>query len=132
MSATARQVVASTAQLRWDDVDDVVRKVTTIIEDAGCRWRFLRIDRVVADLSSDATTPRHALHESMRLTLRSLIRAIVIRLAIAKIAASADHIRQVEFRPGYEHNTSFHRDFSRCLGMSPSEFRVLPTPRAKH
>lgn len=127
MSAAAKQVIASAARLRWEDVDDNVRQVVTVIECARHRWRSLRIDRVAADMNTDAASLRQALHEPMRLTFRSLVRAIVIRRAIVELAASGDHIRQVVYRLGYEHHTSFDRDFHRFLAMSPSEFRVLVT-----
>lgn len=127
VSPAARQLIASAAHLRWEDVDDKVRQVATIIEGVGHRWRSLRIDRVAADLDTDAASLRQALHEPMRLTFRSLVRAVVIRRSIAELAVSGDHIRQVAYRLGWEHHSSFDRDFIQHLAISPSEFRVLLT-----
>ena len=127
LSAAARQLIASAAQLRWEDVDDKVRQLANVIEGAGDRWRFLRIDTVAADLDTDAASLRQALHEPMRLTFRLLIRAIVIRRAIAEFAVSGDHIQQVAYRLGYDRDTSFNRDFKLHLGMSPRAFRALLT-----
>lgn len=125
MSAAAKQVIASAAQLRWEDVDDKVRQATAIVEGAGNRWRFLRIDRVAADL--DTASLRLALQRPLGLTFRTLIQAIVVRRAIAGLAVNGDHVRQVAYGLGYDRVTSFNRDFKQHLGMSPSEYRVLLT-----
>jgi AraC-like DNA-binding protein len=125
LSPAARQLIGSAAQLRWEDVGDLVRRVVTTIEGAGNRWRFLRRDSVAADSGTDAATLRRVLHDSMGLTFQSLIRAIVFRRAIGGLAASEDDIRQVAYGLGYEHRTSFNRDFKEHFGMSPSELRAL-------
>ena len=127
LSPAANELLASVAHLRWADVDDNVRRTATIIEGAAQRWRSLSVDRVAADLNTSAASLRRALHEPMRLTFRLLIRAIVIRRAIAELADSPDHIRQVAYRLGYDRETSFNRDFKHQIGMSPTEFRVLLT-----
>lgn len=128
LSPAASQLIASAAQLGWEDVDDLVRRVVTTIEGAGDRWRFLRLDPVATDLGAKAATLQHALQRLMGLTFRTLIRAIVLRRATVELAANGDDIRQVAYRIGYDRDTSFNRDFQRHLRMSPNEFRAFLTP----
>jgi CheY-like chemotaxis protein len=124
-TVASRRALTSLACLCWEDVDTRVAQAVWATEAAGSQWRSLRADRVATAIGTDASTLWRILQRSLGLSFGGLMRTVVMRRAVADLAANEDHVRQIAFHLGYEHHSSFDRDFRRCLGISPSGFRTL-------
>lgn len=115
--------LASIAGLGWDDMDDRLRGAEAVVANAGDRWPALRAGDVAKALGTDERTLWRVLQRPLGLSFRALVRTVVMRRAIGDLAHSDEHVRQIAFRLGYEHHTSFDRDFRRFLHCNPREFR---------
>jgi AraC-like DNA-binding protein len=52
-----------------------------------------------------------------------LIRAAVIRAAIAEVVETNEHFSQIAYARGYQHLSQFDHDFLVTFGCSPRDFR---------
>jgi AraC-like DNA-binding protein len=121
----AVRALAAAADLRRRYTPAVIWQVVMVVEAARDRWKALRCDILAAELQTDCGTLREALHDTLGVSFRTLIRTILVRRGSVELAAGDDHVRQVAFRLGYDRETSFNHDFRAHCGMSPKEFRGL-------
>jgi AraC-like DNA-binding protein len=56
----------------------------------------------------------------------SLLRAaILVRLALLRLAHTDDHVRQIAYDLDYSHESAMNHHFTAVMGMSPRAFRKL-------
>jgi DNA-binding response OmpR family regulator len=52
-------------------------------------------------------------------------RLLRLRGAIGELVETSEHVAQIAFRIGYEHESQFVRDFHEAFGLTPGQFRRL-------
>ena len=104
----AVHALAAAADLRRRHTPAVIWQVVMAVEAARDQWKALRFDILAAELQADCGTLREALHATLGLSFRMLIRTILVRRGCVELAAGDDHVRQVAFRLGYDRETRSH------------------------
>jgi CheY-like chemotaxis protein len=129
-----RKAVAdpSTAGLVQDRAPsgDVPHNVLTIVRyvDAHVTARELpRETDVTAEVGIDATDIGELLERHTGAGYREWRRLLRLRGAIAELAETSEHVAQIAFHIGYEHESQFVRDFHETFGLTPGQFRRLVT-----
>ena len=82
---------------------------------------------VAAELGIDSTDIGALLELHTGASYREWRRLLRLRGAIQELAETSEHVAQVAFHHGYEHDSQFVRDFHDAFGLTPGRFRRLVT-----
>jgi AraC-like DNA-binding protein len=106
-------------------VHPLVREAVLRIEQAGPQWPALSEETLAAELSISTPAVWRLLHQHLGLGFLECRRAVVMRRAVRELTGAREHVAQIAYGLGYEHASSFNRDFRRFLLTSPTAYRRL-------
>lgn len=62
-------------------------------------------------------------------SFRAYLRRVRLREAAARLLRASEPVSHIALASGYEDSANFAKDFKRCFGLTPAEFRVKQTGR---
>lgn len=89
------------------------------------------ISQAVRHYGGSGASFRRQLFAETRMSYRQWRRLLRVRIAVESLAKSAEQIRQIGFKIGYEHPAQFDRDFMSVVGISPKHFRERAAKSAR-
>lgn len=99
--------------------------VVDLVEQKGAKWRLLTDDTVLKEIGPEMAGLWPEVRRAGGLTIQKCRKAVVVRRALMELAATSEQVAQIAYQTGYAHESALDRDFSRLLGMSPTQFRKI-------
>jgi YesN/AraC family two-component response regulator len=123
--AAIKEVIGSACAHDSQLMHPHVERVLDRLETADADWREVSDEDLAAESGVARVTLWRSLDKQLGLDFTACRRAVVMRRVVLQLAASAEHVRQIAFRVGYQHPSNLDRDFEHCFGCTPTQFRSL-------